>query len=222
MARPLPAGLERRGRHVIVLHGAEETGKPARELPERLKQLLTGHEGVKNRRADIKSLLRQWYSAECYANAISLGIVAGPGIGTSAIRRIIIEGWKGKPVPGAIALLEHDRQLSETLVAMAAQSRNLQDSAAANRQKVTPLAPPSLMEWPPLVFFLSAEDPLRGECAQACRRMRAVGIPATLEIIDALALLDGLEPCGTGLSELVEELEHFFARHLVSDFPKIY
>lgn len=135
----------------------------------------------------------------------------------------MIEGWKGGPVPGAIALLGGDSQLAASFLAMEAQSRHLHGGTLRDDEKNLPhLAPPVPLEWPPLVLFLASDDPQRGECAQACRRMRALGIPARLEVIETLSNTETSELGETGLVVLAAELHGFFASHLVADFPRVF
>ena len=197
-----------RSKRILVFGDVGGTGGTAHRLLRQLSD--RGHLSIESRLSGAAKpdgrLLREWHRQERHCSAISLGIIAAVGSGTTAVRQIMIGGCEGGPVPGAIALLGHDRSLVEALLSMAGREAN------------SPIA----MEWPPLLVFLSAGDPQIADCARACRMMRSVGIPAALEIVEVDLTADADLPGEAGLADFAAELDRFFSEHLIADFPKLF
>jgi hypothetical protein len=66
-----------------------------------------------------------------------------------------------------------------------------------------------------MMVFLPDGRPALGDCAAACRRMRSVGIPVTLEIIGSFQSAKEIKMT---IPELVHELEDSFSANLTPVF----
>jgi len=198
------------GKRVLVFGSGGQVGDAGQHLSSLLDSL--GHLSViPSARPGVSSssLLRQWRAAEGNANSISLGIVAWAGTGTDALGQILDAGLQGGPMPGAMVVIGYDGTLAATLAEPNAKSAQFRPATWPQNRSVS--AP---VEWPPILFVLPTDSPHHAGCAKACRRMRAVGVSAAFEIIDAQSERE--------MVELAAELDRFFDSHLVTDFPKVF
>lgn len=169
----------------------------------------------------VEKALGAWHDIEKQFDSLCIGLIAEPGPAIEAVSRILAHGRYGGPLPGAIALACHDAAFVATCLDLAgnpAWQGNVGNRAGGAGY---PMAPTLPFDWPPMMIFLPADDPAIAECAHACRRMRAAGVPIRLEIMAAFHGLRTPRDVEAMATELVDELNTFFDDHLVPYFPKL-
>jgi hypothetical protein len=151
--------------------------------------------GLHRARAEDRRALTAWRELEAEYNSSCIGLIA---TSSGAACQILSQGIAGAPLPGAIALLGWT---ARDLAALPSGSDA--SGLSFSRNAVSPM-----FEWPELRVILRCDSPDLGLSARIVRSLRARNIPIALEVV-------------SDLTEIVEELDRFFATHLTPVFPKM-
>ncbi|MFO1144303.1 MAG: hypothetical protein U1E59_18400 [Amaricoccus sp.] len=164
--------------------------------------------------AQTPAAIAAWKDLEARFDPGCIGIIVEPGPAATVAAAILVEGCRGGPMPGAIALVGYAAEFLATCLQLApACERGLDPGGDAQRRR-----PASTIELPPMMIFMPSDDPAIAACAHACRRLRAAGIATGLEIVGAVR--ERPSDIAAVATELAGEIEAFFDANLIHYLPR--
>lgn len=153
------------------------------------------------------NLRDSWMKLESDLNSASLGIAFHPGPRSREVCDLLIDGFAGLPLPGAIAVMGCD------VVFLAIMEKLCRGQSSPYRMRTASGACIPL-ELPPILMFAAENEP------SICKVMRAA---EDLKSLDVNIDVTVVPSCNSRPEEFLNDrMQRFFHTHLVGRFPKMF
>lgn len=153
-----------------------------------------------------RSLIESWLELQTECNSTCVGIICHAGSHCGELAELIVHGFDGAPLPGAIVIVGCDLVLLGRLLELAQQ-----------HPRPYMLRTPSgcvPFEWPAIMMIANIADPALAEALKIGRELDGLALPLHTTVVSDLRRF--------GQGSLPAEVTCFFADHLVVNFPKMF